>query len=469
MHIDYKKKDTEETIYIVSSKSYAHRLILMGAFALFLSENKVKNKISYKIKGISEDIYASLSIVEELGLRVEINPEKNKLEISKVEGVNKDDFIVPKRNEYLKINCQRSGSTLRFVIGILALLGEKAYIDADDQLKKRPLGDLIDALKKSGIEFSSDSLPFFMSGRVKDYDFKISASVSSQYISGLMMGIALAQKRGTIEVTSEIKSKSYIDITKDVLGKFGYSISENKLGKDRLKYEIFQIQGKSQEQTTFFDREIGIEGDWSNAAFFIGAGILRGKLKIEGLNKNSVQGDRRIIEILKKMGAKIYWQGPVLLVEESKLRGGLVDLKDIPDLFPILTILASQTEEGVSFFNCDRLVYKESNRIISSLDMVQKLSGEFEIIRGKELIFSQEGRIEDLTYFKFKNNDIIRILPSNLHANRVDSYSDHRIQMAATIASLICEILEIKDDKAYKKSYVDFYRDFVLIGGSYVF
>lgn len=469
MHIEYKKKDIEETIDIVSSKSYAHRLILMGAFALFLSENKMNNKISFKIKGISEDLYASLSIVEELGLKVEIIPEKNKLEISKLDGLNRGDFIDCERCEDLKINCQRSGSTLRFIIAILALLGKKAYIDADEQLRKRPLGDLITALKEQGIEVSSDSVPFFMSGRVKDYNFKISASISSQYISGLMMGIALANKRGTIELTSEIKSKSYIDITKEVLQQFGHTVVEKKLDNNKLKYEIYQRELNLKEKTTALNRKIEIEGDWSNAAFFIAAGILRGKLKIKGLNRNSVQGDRKIIEILKEMGAKIHWQGAILIVEESKLRGGQIDLKDIPDLFPILAILASQTEEGISFSNFDRLAYKESNRIVSCLDMIYKLSGKFEIVRGKEILFSQEDKIEYLPSLKFNSTDIIRILPSSLHASTIDSYSDHRIQMAATIASLVCGSLEIKDDMAYKKSYVDFYKDFVLIGGSYVF
>lgn len=405
-------------INIPPSKSLAHRAVICAGFSDGLSN--VDNII------FSEDIRATIRGMESLGVKVE-NKDDNSLKIqgkSKLELINKN------------IDCTESGSTLRFFIPMALLTGGEVTFTGRGKLVSRPLDVYYEIFEKQGIEYENNkgNLPLTVKGKIKPDTFYVKGNISSQFITGLMFTLPFLDGDSKIVITTELESKGYVDLTIDCLEKFGVKI-ENK------DYKEFLIKGNQKCK----NRDYRVEGDFSQAAFWIVAGILGSNIKCKDLNINSLQGDKEIIDIVRKMGADINIYEEYIEVKESRTKGIIIDAAECPDLVPVLAVLGALSEGTTKIINAERLRIKECDRLKAMATELSKIGADIEeledglIIRGKK----------------------------SLKGGIVDSWNDHRIAMSMAVASIKCEEpIVITNSKAVKKSYPHFWEDFKSLGGN---
>ena len=341
-------------------------------------------------------------------------------------GFEVNPIISLKQNASL--NCNESGSTLRFLLPLVASLGADCSFSMRGRLAQRPLSPLYELLCENGVKLSpKGSNPLEVSGRLTFGSYSVAANVSSQYISGLLFALSIADGNSTLFLEGNIESAPYIDMTVDALLSFGADVSYD------ASAQAFNIKGKKRLHSP---ETLTVGGDWSNAAFFITAGVIGKKpIEVSGLNPSSRQGDRRIIDVLRKMGADIVCDKGRVTAIPSKLRGTRIDAADIPDLVPIISVAASVAEGETVIFNASRLRLKESDRIesvcstLSTLGATVSATADGLIIRGK----------------------------NSLVGGVVDSFNDHRIAMSAAVASLVCKnAVTVTDFEAINKSYPSF-------------
>lgn len=401
------------SVRAIGSKSDIHRLLICAAFADSVTE----------IRGFfgSEDVYATIRCIKAIG----------------ADAVISDDIctVTPvtcrRRGPYL--DCGESGSTFRFMLPVACAVCGSAEFTGRGRLPDRPVKDLISALRYGGISFSGEKLPFRTHGKLTAGTYYIPGNISSQYVSGLLIALSLLEGKSELILTSAPESSGYIDMTVSTLSRFGAEISCS--GR---RYTI-PGGGLRTPGTVFAD------GDWSNAAFFLTAGALGGKIEITGLNMNSIQGDRKILDILKRFGAVIEEDGDIIRVSGNGLHGCSVDLAQIPDMLPSLAAAAAFARGDTVFTGGSRLRLKESDRLSSVCRMIISLGGS--------AVEHEDG----LT---------VRGVPEGLRGGSVDGSNDHRIVMAAAVAAAFCKgSVTITDAQAVNKSYPTFFKDFNTIGG----
>ncbi|MBR4941986.1 MAG: 3-phosphoshikimate 1-carboxyvinyltransferase, partial [Clostridia bacterium] len=300
------------------------------------------------------------------------------------------------------------------------------------RLPERPLEDLVSEMEKHGVAFSSHKLPFEISGTLSGGTYELAGNVSSQYITGLLLGLSAAGKSSQIRLTTELESSAYVDITLNALSKFGISIQRTEFGWTVPENQNFRSPEK-----------LSVDGDWSNSAFFLAAGTSGRGITVTGLDTNSPQGDKSILKVFSDFGSetKITQNGVRIL--PSNLHGCTVDMRQIPDALPILAVLAATAEGQTHFVNAARLRLKESDRIATTAAMLRSLG------------IKTEEEPDGLTVFKGRFSGGI-----------VDGAGDHRIVMAAAIAA--CNSTEnviIKGAEAVNKSYPSFFNDLKYLGG----
>lgn len=373
----------------IASKSVAHRALICAALATGESE--------IRIGTTSLDIEATKSALRSMG--AVIDEEGDVCRVSPV-----------KDNEQALVDCCESGSTLRFLVPACASLGKKAVFTGKGRLPERPMKPLTDELKNHGVTVN-EGFPIEIEGKLEKGVYTLDGSVSSQFITGLLMALPAAGG-GEIRLTGNIQSKSYIDITLSVMEAFGVKAEE--------KENVYIVPDKR-----FSPAKLTVEGDWSNAAFFLAAGI-----RMNNLDINSKQGDRKAAEILE-----------ALEQEEGKIT---VDVSDIPDLVPILAVKGSLRKGVTEFVNAERLRIKESDRILSTVTMINSLGGKAESTDSTITVYGTGG---------FKGG-------------RVSSFNDHRIVMSAAIAAVYSEDkVIIEGAEAVNKSYPGFFEDYKKLGG----
>ena len=373
----------------ISSKSFAHRFLILASVA------DIDTTII--INEFSNDIMTTIDCLRNLGVEIEINENEVTIHPS---------FF---QKDVSDINVNDSGSTFRFLLPLVSFLSQKTNIQCSGRLQDRPIKELIDQLKLSGLTFSEDKLPFTVDGTFHKIDFEFPGNVSSQYISAIMM-IAPLIGGCEIKLSSKLESTGYIKITQECLKLFGID-SEILLDKVIVKPGALKSPGK-----------IIVEGDWSNAAFFLCANALGADINIENLNVNSVQADKKIVEFLEKI--------------ENNEDYCEIDISQTPDLFVILAVVLSQKCDKSVLKNAKRLRLKESDRIQSTYDMLKSFGVNCEIEKDNLVIYKSE-----------------------MKPAVVNSCDDHRIVMAAAIASIITKEVEIKDWQAVKKSYPSFFDE----------
>ena len=412
MNIVIDPSPLEGEITAIPSKSVAHRMLICAALA--------NTPTTLYIPQTSDDINATAGCLKALGAGVT---------------VNETDYIINplvKTENTPRLDCGESGSTLRFLLPVAAAVADRCGFDGHGRLPDRPLSELTDVMREHGVSFDTEKLPFTINGRLRDGIYRLPGNVSSQYITGLMLALPLCEGNSVIELTTPLESASYIDITLSVLKTFGIDI--------RCEENRYFIPGK---QTFRSPGTLPVEGDWSNAAFFLTAAALNNKISMTGLNPDSAQGDRKIISLLKQLGAKVRQEKGRLSLTADRLKGCTIDIQDTPDLLPVLSVAAAWAEVKTTFINAARLRLKESDRLASSASMIENLGGRAEA-----------------------GEDYLTVYGTGLTGGTVNSCNDHRIAMSAAIAATKCKKpVTILNAEAVRKSYPGFYNDYNQTGG----
>lgn len=366
----------------IPSKSQAHRYLICAAFA--------DNETELICPETNRDIEATAGCLRSLGAR--ISRTANGYQIKPIARIP-DNALLP---------CGESGSTLRFMLPIVGALGVDATFRMEGRLPNRPLSPLWEEMERMGCILTRPTDDTVRCcGKLRTGEYVIDGGVSSQFITGLLFAAALMDGESHITVTGTLESKPYVDMTKQALALF--------------KAPRFHSPGIVQ-----------VEGDWSNAAFFLAAKKLGSQLQILGLNPESVQGDRAVAEIL------------------SQLQQGIptVSAADIPDLVPVLAIVAAVLY-GAEFTQLRRLRLKESDRVATTVGMINALGGHAEA-----------------------TDDTLTVFGTGLRGGTVDAVNDHRIAMAAAVASTACrEPVKILGAECVQKSYPAFWDVFQRLGG----
>lgn len=331
-----------------------------------------------------------------------------------------------------EIFCSESGSTLRFLIPIAAALGRTAVFRGTGRLPERPLAEYSEALGGKGVrlEFPTGQgiyLPLRISGRLSSGIFRIPGNVSSQYISGLLLALPMLEGDSRIDITSPLESEAYIDLTIGVMKDFGVSVSRSGAS--------FLVSGGQR----YTDIDYKVEGDYSQAAFWLAANLLGSDIRLEGLNPVSRQGDRCIGDILE-MFRRYRRDG------SDGGEGIEIDASQIPDLVPIICVAAANTPAVTRIIKAGRLRLKESDRIASSAALIRSIGGNAE---------------------ETQDGIIITGSATRLKGGSAASFGDHRIAMAAAIAATATEDgVTITDYKCVDKSYPEFFDDMKKVGGA---
>lgn len=453
--VDYKENPIRE-VEAISSKSFIHRALICASLA------QGRSTISYK--GLSEDIMATISALEVMGAKIYI--EEDWMTVEAIPADNMSHSIGSKGNhDHISsdgkygekiVDCRESGSTLRMLLPLATSLSDDYIFTGRHGLMTRPIDDLTQALRKAGFSISSDSLPIEIRNRIgrkrdiepkKISDFQIRGDISSQYISGLLLAGPLMDGKLRVDVMDKLESKPYIDLTKDVMSLFGVEVEEYDSREslaDGDRNRIIKTYSIKPGQA-YKSNKIKAESDWSNAGFFLAIGALFRGIRVLNLDLESSQGDKRILEVLKEYGARLVVKESYIEVLPGKRKAMNLDIADTPDMLPILAVLAVFAEGESYFTGIERLRIKESDRIESVISMVECL-GACACLKGKNLIISGRDR-------------------KKLPVYRVNSFNDHRIVMASSIAaSLLDGQLIIEGAEAVNKSYPTFFDDFKGLG-----
>lgn len=392
---------------IIASKSVVHRLLICAALC---DAPTVIEGVTYSedIEATIRCLQAGLADVTCEGDRVTVTPRQD-------------------RDPSALLDCGESGSTLRFLLPIMAACGG-ARFTGRGRLSQRPLTPIYPVLEAHGCQLSAEGVfPLAASGRLQGDLFEIDGSLSSQFVSGLLMAAPLIGDTCRIRVTGEMASYPYIALTIEALSHFGIAVTEEN--------GVFTVFGRY--------RSAGVltaEGDWSNAAFWlVGAAISHsGAFALSGASADSRQGDKAILALLEQAGFSVYHADGTWRVTGGDNRQPLhVDAEAIPDLVPIVAVLASALPGETMIYNARRLIHKESNRLQSVRDMLEALGGKAAI-----------------------TEDGLRIQGSCLQGGTVQGCNDHRIVMSAAIAALICKNpVTIVDAEAVNKSYPTFFEE----------
>lgn len=424
-----KPSQLSGTVKAIASKSHAHRILICAALS---------DKDSYVIcEEASEDIKATVACLNELGAVIE-----RKKDGFLVHPISKNNINEKDMDEH-NIDCNESGSTLRFLLPIVAILDSKTNIYSRGRLPYRPLSPLYEELVSHGAKISKQGeVPLIVEGKICSGEYVLPANISSQYISGLLFALPLLDGDSVISLTDKIESKSYIDMTIDVLKMFSIDI----------KWDDNKIYVKG-NQSYISPSKIVVEGDWSNIAFWLCAGALGDdEIKCTNLNFNSLQGDKAIVKLLDEFGStiEIYEENGVknsVGIKQDIRKGIIIDANNIPDLVPILALVASVSNGITRIINASRLRLKESDRIESVVTTLKKL--------GADISETEDG--------------MIIVGKEYLEGGEVDSYNDHRIAMMSAIASVVSKNpVIINDAGAVNKSYSGFYEDYEKLGGNLV-
>ena len=403
------------TVLAPSSKSYAQRAL--AASLLCEGESRLTNM------ELCNDTRAAMKIAESLGAR--IAPVGDTPWDYSVRGGFREGAIRPVAD---RLNVGESGLATRLFTPIAALHGHRITLTGEGSILVRPVSMMEEPLRQLGVEVKTKKglLPITVRGPLKGGEAWVDGSLSSQFITGLLMALPLAQN-DTILHVKNLRSRPYIDMTIAVVEKFGIRIGHND-------YEEFFVEGGQRYEPTTYN----IEGDWSGASCLLVAGAIAGEVTVENMNTLSLQADVAIIDALSHAGAEVISTQNSVTVHRRALSAFEFDATDCPDLFPALVALASACEGTSKIKGTRRLIHKESNR-------AETLAGEFAKL-GIRVDISEE--------------NIMRIEGGPVSGGVVESHNDHRIAMALATAALRADgAVTVRDAEAVNKSYPDFWDD----------
>ena len=419
-----------------SSKSEAHRLLICAAFA--------PGTTDIDCTTTSEDIEATARCLEALGAR--ITRTRRGFRVRPVPGTSATDNLPEARSGAL-LDCGESGSTLRFLLPVVAALGCGARLTGHGRLPERPLSPLYEELVSHGAELSPQgTMPLEVDGRLRAGRFELPGNVSSQYVSGLLMAAPLMGAPVEVCVSEPVESRPYIDLTIDALERFGVDVSSDEAvdssGQRACSYVVCVPRGLVCPGT------VAVEGDWSNAAFWFAAGALSEKgVAVRGLDAKSAQGDRCVLGALALLGARVLRSRDGAAVCRDRLVGRELNVSDCPDLVPPLAAVAALAEGTTRITGAARLRLKESDRLASVSAALCALGGHARVER------------DDL---------VVEGVPQLL-GGTVDAANDHRIAMMGAVLAARCTgPVTIVGAECVSKSYPTFFEDLAVLGGTCV-
>jgi len=383
MYITIHPQPLKGGIHVIPSKSLAHRYLICAALA--------DNRTMLICPETSEDIQATANCLNSLGANI----------LRTETGYSIDPIsVIP---ESAVLNCQESGSTLRFLLPIAGALGVDTTFQMAGRLPERPLSPLWEEMERMGCTLTRPTADTIRcTGKLKAGNYVIDGGISSQFITGLLFAHCLIQGECGLELTGKVESIPYINLTLEARKLFQ--------GPD------FHSPGT-----------VAVEGDWSNGAFWLAAKALGNDLEVLNLNPDSLQGDREAASLLKALKDNV-----------------VIDARNIPDLVPILSVVAG-ANQGAVFTNIHRLRLKESDRISSTIALIEALGGNAAEV-----------------------DDNLVVWGTGYTGGTVDSRNDHRIAMAAAVAATICkEPVTILGAECVKKSYPKFWEEYARLGGKY--
>jgi len=442
----------------VASKSQTHRMLICAALA--------DGDTFIRCGDSSDDINATVCCLTSLGASISQDGE----------GFRVGPMVRPlPGNGTIAQHCYESSSTLRFMLPICCALGVTTEFIMDGRLAEKPVTPLLAELTSHGCEIIKAYDPISpygdqpapqrrpgggaagarageqgpqvksycilkCSGKLSSGVFELSGNESSPFISGLLIALSLLRDDSVLCVAGREESRPYIAMTLEALGMFGLRVK--RFATNPGRGAAFGIAGS---QRYVSPGTVGIEGDWSNAAFWLCAGAIGGQgVTCTGLNTGSTQGDMAIMRLLERYGANVSYEGDSVTVAPGKLRGIQIDAIDTPDLVPALSVVASVAEGETVIYNAKLLKAKASDRLYAVKETLRSL--------GADVSETQDGLI-----IKGRRS---------LQGGTVPSYNDHRIAMMASIASMVCENpVTINDAEAVNRSYPGFFRDFKALGG----
>ncbi len=396
-------------VRVPASKSQAHRLLICAALG--------EAPCEIVCDGVSADILATADCLRALGAQI------------RVEGAHITVRPIPGAPATrCELSCGESGSTLRFLLPLAGALGTEAVFRMQGRLPERPLAPLDELLCAHGMTLRREDNLLICSGKLRAGEYSLPGNVSSQYISGLLMALPRLEAESTLSVTGTVESGGYITMTEDALRLAGLEFE-----KENNRYSI------PGGQKPKLPAKLSVEGDWSNAAFFLAAGALSEQgVKVLGLQRDSSQGDAAVLGILDRFGAELLTEGNEVRIRRGSLRGIEIDAAQIPDLIPVLSVVAAGAEGETRIRNAARLRLKESDRLKSTAALLRALGGEVTELDDGLLIRGRGG----------------------LRGGSADSFGDHRIAMSAAAASCLCrEPVTVLGSECVKKSYPRFWDD----------
>lgn len=399
MDLRITPKFLQGEINVPPSKSISHRALIAAALAK--GESRLTDVLD------CEDTRATQEALIALG--AEISCSDNVITVKGIEeAADKSD-----------INCRESGSTLRFMIPVAAALGTESSFSGEANLPNRPITPFLEELPRHGTEFLSEKMPYVIKGKLTGGDFPVTGDISSQFITGYMLALPLTGEKCRILLTSELQSRPYALLTADVMESFGVDV---KIGEND-----FLIP----ENSSFKPCDYTVEADMSQAAFFLVADAIGGNVNPVNLRYDSVQGDRAIVDIVKQF-------------KENGGQAFEVNAEDIPDLVPVLTVLACFAKGMSRITGCGRLRIKECDRLAAISTELNSLGAKIEA--GEDYLIIQG--------------------VDSLCGGDCETYSDHRIAMSLAVASQRCtQPVIIRGAECVSKSYPHFFEDFRKLGG----
>ena len=403
----FEPKPLSGRVAAIPAKAEAHRALIAAALA-------DRPTLVRNLSNLSNDIRATLEALCALGASFETMED----------GILMRPIVdVP---QTATVDCGESGSTLRFLVPVISALthgNRTVRVTGGGRLPERPMEDLLCVLRAHGAVIDGDRVPLNITGELTAGIYELPGNVSSQYVTGLMFALPLLHGDSEIRLTTPLESTGYVEMTKRTLSMFGVQAEGVVKGG-----QVYRSPG-----------EIMVGGDWSNAAMWLAAGALGGPVTVTGLDLESAQGDKAILDILRRFGATVEVHQNAVTVSGGKLKEIELDMRDIPDLLPVLSIVAAVADGETRFVNAGRLRLKESDRLATVAALLTALGGEVE--DGPDWLAVKGG--------------------SRLKGGCCEVANDHRLVMAAVLASAISETpVEFEGFQAINKSYPTFMEDY---------
>ena len=398
-------------VAIPGSKSYTNRALLISALADGVS--RLKNPL------LSDDTKYMVEALKEFGIQVQ--EEAGDLIVSGKGG----QLMVPTKDIFVG----NAGTTMRFLTTFSALAKGKVRLDGDERMQERPIADLLDCLIQMGVKatsaYNNDCPPLEIEGEgIPGGKVKLAGDKSSQYLTSLLLSAPYFKNETDIIIEGDLTSKSYVDITLDIMKTFGVEVENHS-------YKKFSIQANQVYEAQTYQ----VEGDWSSASYFLGAAaVTGGEITISGVETASVQGDAQFPDVLEKMGCNVKKSTHSLQLKGNPLKGITINMNNMPDTVQTLAVIALFAKGETLIEDIGNLKIKETNRIKALANELGKLGAEVEA-----------------------GEDFLLIRPGKYQGAEIETYNDHRMAMSFAIAGLIIPKVKIKNPNCVEKSFPDFF------------